>query len=386
MRRPLFALLAAAAVIAFLIFGGLRWVLWHTLFAPVARQEAALKSPAMAKASGRELARLCQTCKAHPDWFADEPPLAPAWTPSVILAKDPRWVSIEPEAARVEFGGGFHHFGYQLATGPNTASAGGQAAWVLSFYSEDAAEVVLDRFTLAADDVLTEQQFVDRALGELDRRIATNEDARLMGDPDSYATVQRCKFALKHHSADRLRAAIRKSAAHNVGDWRDVLLAYLIDRPADASGAMDRLRQWATARNEFSGWLMAAYAFDEAGDAAAERDAVTRACRFPADDAGWVCGNARYRGLALCRRLYARGLLTECATLCDMLLAYTGSQNYLASEIGAIRAACRDGSATRPALLAPADDGILFNPFAGIDLAALGPEPTSQPARARTLK
>ena len=75
----------------------------------IAGAEAAVTDPAAYSAAATSLARLCQS---DPFLFCDEPPLAPAWTPPEILKLHPTWVEISPDEARIEFGGGFHHFGY----------------------------------------------------------------------------------------------------------------------------------------------------------------------------------------------------------------------------------------------------------------------------------
>jgi hypothetical protein len=371
MRKGSVTLIVVMAVILFFALGGFRWVIYHTLFATIGRLEDKLQAAPQARTAGRELAILCQTCAAHPDWFADEPPLAPAWTPASVLSLHPTWVHVQPDLARVEFGGGFHHFGYALERDPEAAATPTQTTWVLNFYSEDNGSRVVDRCTLASTDVLTESQFVQRTLDELDRRIAAGNDERV---------VERCKFAVKHHEIERLKRDIHASALRDPHDWRDVLLAYMVDRPADPAGATERLNKWALSFNDFSAWLLAAYAFDAGNDRVAAEKAVKTACSFPANDPAWLGSNARYRGLAMCRRLYNAGRYATCVTLCESLLKYSDSRAYLGAEITAVRDACRN---IQPATAAPplpeTDKGYLFDPFDEIDLTALQKTPLKGP-------
>src|SRR5688572_30175532 len=145
MRRAIMTIVLVGAAVLFFSAGGARWLLFHTLFRGIGVREDALKSVAVAQLAARELGVLCQTCRAHPDWFDDAPPLAPAWTPDVLLKHKPTWVTVEPDGARVEFGGGFHHFGYTLADVPTD---GADATYVLRFYSEDSGGRDVARVTL----------------------------------------------------------------------------------------------------------------------------------------------------------------------------------------------------------------------------------------------
>jgi hypothetical protein len=383
MSKGKVTLVAAFALALFMGLGGYRWILFHTLFWRIGRQEDALTSAAQARDACHDLAVLCLTCRAHPEWFKDEPPYAPAWTPASILRLRPTWVNVDPDSARVEYGGGFHHFGYTLGPDPAASpDAGGRTAWVLSFYSEDNGNHVVAQTTLGPDDGLTEAQFVDRVFDELDRRIAARHDAHISGTDDAYDAVQRCTFALKHGRVDRLRRAIRDSARRDPLDWRDNLLAYALDHAADPAGAAGRLRQWATSVKGFSAWLLAAYAFDTFGDAAAAEDAINTACRLPADEPEWLTYNVRHRGLAMCRRLYDRGKPASAVALCDALLASKDNGNYRVAEITAIRAA----AATAPGTLPVLTSGELFDPFAGIDLQAVTGEVPAHPPATRPVR
>jgi hypothetical protein len=79
--------------------------------AQIAAAESKVTALAAYEPAAKSLALLCQS---DPFFFRDEPPLAPAWTPPEVLKLGPTWVTITPDGAHVEFGGGFHHFGYEL--------------------------------------------------------------------------------------------------------------------------------------------------------------------------------------------------------------------------------------------------------------------------------
>ena len=372
MRTMKVALIVLASLSLLLV--GFCWVLPRVLFYEIHKKEAELTSDAVALAAGRDLAQLCQTCREHPEWFSNEPAYSPAWTPQSVLKFNPTWVEVTPESARVEFGGGFHHFGYSVELASPLTENNRAATWTLNFYSEDSQTRELGRFTLTPDDSLTEERFVDRTMAELDRRIADGHDSRVSGSDDAFASVQRCKFAIKHEQIPRLQRAIRDTARQNSDAWRDVLLAYVIDFPTDPGGATARLRQWADLKGDFSAWLMAAYAFDKVGELDAAEEAVQRACKFPANDPPWASMHARARGYSMCRRLFLTTRYESCVALCENLLAYSGCGDYMADSIRVIRDACHSArTATAPATssLVETDTPHDFDPFAGIDISLL---------------
>ena len=363
MRALKVALIVLASLGLLLV--GFCWALPRVLFYEIYRKEAQATSNAVALAAGRDMAQLCQTCREHPEWFSEEPVFSPAWTPQSVLKFNPTWVDVTPEGARVEFGGGFHHFGYSVELASPLTENNRAATWTLNFYSEDSQTRELGRFTLTPDDSLTEERFVDRTMAELDRRIVAGSDG---------ASVQRCKFAIKHKQIPRLQRAIRDTARQNSDAWRDVLLAYVIDFPTDPGGATARLRQWADLKGDFSAWLMAAYAFDKVGELDAAEEAVQQACKFPANDPPWASMHARARGYSMCRRLYLSGRYDACLALCENLLAYSGCGDYMASSIRAIRDACRSARTASPPPTHSAvetDTPHDFDPFAGIDISLL---------------
>lgn len=285
---------------------------------------------------------------------------------------NPTWVNIAPDGASVEFGGGFHHFGYLLEPADSPTGSNPNTTWILSFYSETSQTRELGRFSLTPDNVLMKEQFVEQTMLELDRRIAAGNGCRITSDDD--ASIQRCKFAIKHNQVGRLQDAIRETARRNDVAWRDVLLVFVIDFPADSTGATERLRQWAASKADFSAWLMAAYAFNIVGELDAAEAAVLQACKFPADDPPWAGWNVRARGYSMCRQLYAAGKTKTCATLCDSVLAYQGSGDYMANSYLALRNACRIAQSQPTAIHVPVvETGTVsdFAPLGNIDISSL---------------
>lgn len=338
----------------------------------IRHKEVELSSSAVAPLVAKELAILCETSKSHPDWFEDEPPLAPAWTPQVVLKYDPTWVQVSPDGARVEFGGGFYHFGYSLEPASQDDPVAG-SVWILYLYREESPSQEIARVTILPTDVLTQSHFTQRTFAEFERRIRTKAGRGMVVDGENSPSAQRVRFALKHGQADEVRAAIRETAKSNPDAWHDVVLAFLLDARVDPAGADRRLQQWASARGGFSAWLLAAYAYDKAGDFDAAVRAIDRACETPADDPEWLAYHARARGYPMCRRLYIMGRFSTGEKLCDHLLRYKASGDHMADSLTAIRDACRTAAASSsPARIESFESGSSFvEPFAGIDVDAL---------------
>lgn len=381
--RALKRILIVVLSLATLAFGTC-WVLPRLIFRDLLQRIDQVSDIATAQSAGRDLAILCQTCRQHPDWFADEPPFAPGWTPQSILKQNPTWVTVSSEGARAEFGGGFHHFGYGLSIADPPTGANGAITWVLNFYSEDRLDQEIGRFTLTPGDALTEEQFVDRTMKELDRRIAGGYDSHVGGSVDASASVQRCKFAIKHNQIPRLLADVRNTARNKSDAWRDVLLAFAIDFTTDSAGAAEQLRSWAKGKDDFSAWLLAAYGFARVGDLDAAEDAAFQASQRPANDPEWVSMHARARAHPLCHLLCRERRFKTCAALCDTLVAYKGIDD-MGRAFVFMRDSCRVAE-SQPSTSQPSECGSGdfsdFDPFAGFDIKSLieATRAASQPA------
>jgi tetratricopeptide (TPR) repeat protein len=340
----------------------------------ISAAESKVTAPAGYEPAAKALALLCQS---DPFYFRDEPSLAPAWTPPKVLKLNPSWVQISPGGARVEFGGGFHHFGYDLRR-DTAADSDGQNGWTLHFYSEDSPGRSLITFVLKATDHVELEPFITGALAEFKRRASL---PRNTGD----CVRERLVFLLKFNEVDLARKSIREYAAANPDDWADQMLAYIIDAKTDPS-ASARLDAWAQKKNSFSAWLLAAYAYNVAGDNDAAERSVTLALAQSVDDPDWLSTNARHRGAVVCLQLFEAHRYSTCASLCEALLSYDGG-SYQVPQIIAIRDLARHASASDPPPAPPAlEKGSVFEPFKGIHLSRLVmTEAASSPASSRPL-
>jgi tetratricopeptide (TPR) repeat protein len=347
-------------------FNGQEWV--KQVQAEIGAKQAKLTAPAAYEPAAESLAILCQS---DPFFFRDERDLRPAWTPPEILSLDCTWVQINPDSAHVEFGGGFQHFGYDLSR-DNSADTDTQNGWKLEFYNEDSPSRTLKSFTLNKTEHVETGQFVASALTEFERRV-------LSPQPSDHETLDRVVFLLKFDEAEMARKSIRRCAAANSTDWADQLLAYLIDSKSDPS-ASKRLEAWAGKRGGFASWLLAAYAYNLAGDDNSSERCTKLAIAQPLNDNEWLPYNPRFFGATVCAQMLKAGRYGTCAVLCDSLLAYDDRANYLGPQLAAIRNLAHNaGDANAPPSPPSFEDDQIFEPFKGIELSRLIVSNTTSP-------
>jgi tetratricopeptide (TPR) repeat protein len=101
----------------------------------IAANEGEMQQPAFYQAVARDLALFCQTYgSAFQDAKISE--VEKAWLPDSAQELKCRYCAIGSNYLSLEFGGGFHHFGYNIIL-DKRASNPTERVWRLSFYSED---------------------------------------------------------------------------------------------------------------------------------------------------------------------------------------------------------------------------------------------------------
>jgi hypothetical protein len=337
----------------------------------IAAAEAKVTAPAAYQPAAVALARLCQS---DPTFYSDDEPWPQACTPVEVLKLRPLHMRINPEFALVEFGGGLGHFGYKLELDDGPADEATNH-WTLNFYTESRAKPIY-RFTLPKSEHIELSAFIDGAMAEYHRRAAEgplDDDVRA-----------RLKFLLKHHQSELAIQSIDDFAARYPHDWLDQLLRFVTAAPGDKT-ASDRLEQWASAQNDYTNWLFAAFAYAAVGDADAADRCSAKAVRAKPDDAGWASTNARCRGAPMCLFLYQSGRYATCLSLCNALLEYQADGAYLAPELTAIRDAAQQASQHPDQRPVPVLK-VTFDPFDKVDvqllkkLRAASARPTSRGA------
>ncbi|HEY4814241.1 MAG TPA: hypothetical protein VIH58_06155 [Chthoniobacterales bacterium] len=101
----------------------------------IAANEGEMQQPAFYQAVARDLALFCQTYgSAFQDAKISE--VEKTWLPDSAQELKCRYCAIGSNYLSLEFGGGFHHFGYNIIL-DKRASNPTERVWRLSFYSED---------------------------------------------------------------------------------------------------------------------------------------------------------------------------------------------------------------------------------------------------------
>jgi hypothetical protein len=118
----------------------------------IAKKIVQLSEPANYEPSGVALARLCQSEKS----FYRGSTFEPVWAPAEIRAMKPSWILMDPDWAHVEFGGGFHHFGYRLDRDKEASDVAGSlnSHWTMTLHNDMGRDKVLYKFTLAKSERL----------------------------------------------------------------------------------------------------------------------------------------------------------------------------------------------------------------------------------------
>lgn len=329
----------------------------------------------MAEENARPAAvALATICQSDPSFYADEEILRPAWAPSEVLKLQPSWVTCAVDEAHVEFGGGFHHFGYAL-TRDRAASTPTSNRWTLHFCSEGTANRLLHTFTLPASQQLDRQQFLDGALAEYHRRAQTH--------PDDRDVQSRIKLLIKHNQRGQAVNSTREFSSRYPDDWLDQLLRFRIDHSCATPGASAQLDGWAARQGGFSAWLLASYAYATAGEMDSAERAVMSALAAPPDDPSWVRTHARHRGVPMCRRLLEPSRYAACAKLAEALILYKGAGTNLGPELQAIHSSATRALAGETPLMPPAPLRNQFDPFEGIAIESLSAAAATVPAAAR---
>jgi hypothetical protein len=142
-NKRVFGCLIGAGVLALILLTPPAYMIFSafTDMRRIGKIEKELQKSAVYEPVGETLALCCQS--------DDNKNEIDNWVPIELkeFAMGPGWTSIDPDAALVELGGGFHHFGYRLEL-DKRASSLETNVWLLYFESEDRPDSLLETFSL----------------------------------------------------------------------------------------------------------------------------------------------------------------------------------------------------------------------------------------------
>lgn len=305
------------------------WI--YHLKSEIDKTEKLISQPETCRSAAIALARVCQS---DPNFFTDDEWGCPAWMPRVILALDPSYMQITPTTARVEFGGGFHHFGYSLRLDESLLTISTNK-WVLSLYREESPDITLCSVELPKSEHVESAAMIDNAVAEYKRRTMSKKVNREV-------ISSRLLFLLKHHQDQKAIDSIYEFAGLSSANYVDQILAFILDYPLNPDAA-GRLLAWADTRNDFTSWIYVAYAYAAVNDWDSAEKYVLRALQKPIDDPEWTVYNARAKCLPLCVKLCRAGQFSTCEKLCNGLLKYSGAGTAYEKQLKYLSDAAKKG-------------------------------------------
>jgi hypothetical protein len=196
--------------------------------------EKRLQQPDVYRPVAEALAEYCQTDPALvPDY------LGYAWMPPALDGIGNPRVHVSTNGAGVEFGGGFHHFGYMLDRVPG--GDGASNTWALSMYSETHRGKTLTEVILPASRQLSKGEVVSRVTAGFRRRLASSPR-----DDDAFKGM--AMFLLHSGETSAAQGACEEWCKARPDYWMPhSTLAHVRYRLGEG-GAADR---------DFSGWVAA---------------------------------------------------------------------------------------------------------------------------------
>ena len=142
---------------------------------------------------------------------------------------------------------------------------------------------------------------------------------------------------------------IHQSAERDPHDWRDAWLAYLLNHRTDPVAAAATMSDWAERQKSYVAWIVAAEAFDQAGDKAARNATVQRLLAMKPDEPTWGQWNIASWLFPLCSALYADHETKLCAALCRQGASYDPNESEPDAQLNQLRIAAEQNDASHPA-------------------------------------
>lgn len=318
-----------------------------------------LRSPEIARAAALTLARYAQS-----DPVLFPPSLDYAWLPDALNVLRHGTAEFTPEGGRIEFGGGFHHFGYELTRDPK-ASTSDTNTWHLSLYHENDPPEPLLTLHLARSEHVSSTELLAQLTQAYTRQLSVFPG-------DERAHRGRIQTLLRFGKTARARQAVRDMYANlPENPWAALLHALLLADEHGLPAADATLEDYVQRHPDFFRFLDLAYFHqltDRPGRAA---DAVRRAAAQDVNIPANETGDTEFRGFSAAMHLYRSGQFEVARDLCDQLLPAWINGEYAKPALRNLRQAAEQAShgtiapAPWPAGLPP------FQPFADLDLPRL---------------
>lgn len=326
---------------------------------PIPTVELRLRGAELAEPAARTLARYCQS----------DPALFPrrldyAWLPDALSRVRHGVTDLTTNGARVEFGGGLHHFGYELLRDRNLSSTASNQ-WRLEFYSAGSEPETLLTFATAVADTID--------AGTLLTNITSAYAHQLDAFPaDERAHRGRIRAFLRFGRVARARQACREMLVNLPDEWWPTLVNALLDVEERGLPAAEKsMETWVGRRPDFVRHLDLAYFHQLTDQPARAAAAVRQAIACDANLAAGTGGDTEFRGYHAAMHLYQAGQYEAVIALCDKLQSVWINGDYAKPSLRALRAAADQAMNGRVSAVAWPRGIPPFNPFDDLDLPRL---------------
>lgn len=332
------------------IFLGLAQISW---------MESALQRPSVYEPVANRLALYCQSDRsAFPHY------LTSAWFPKELRDLGYGMGTVDDTSARVELGGGFHHFGYNLALDASSSS-NTTNVWQLWFYSESGGNKLLTTVSLPTSKQLAPEETMKLVAEGYDDRIAAGSESRR-------EYQEKIQMYLRFDAVAPARESCREMLQQSPDNWWAVLVNALLAASLKTDAEGERLIiDWVNKEPNFFRYLDLAYYYELTNQPAKAAAAAQEAIRFNANTEWGHGGNSEYRGYTAAMYLYESGRYTECEQLCEKLIGVTINGDYAKRGLGNLLQATKQAQRGEVKKIEWDDAVSRFDPFESLDLEKL---------------
>lgn len=337
--------------------------------AQVKRTESAMQQPSVYKPVARRLALYCQSDqKPFPDY------LTYAWFPAELRELGQGSGTIDSTSARIEMGGGFHHFGYFLSL-DEARSNETTNVWNLRMYSEDSGGRHLTTVSLPKSKRLTPDEIVTM--------VADGYEAHAAATPDNRrAHQEKIQMYLRFDRTAPARKACRAMLEKMPSDWWAVLVNSLLDASlGDNANAEKFMIDWVNKDPNFFRYLDLAYFYQLTNQPAKASDAIGKAAKFDANTDWGHDGNSEYRGYTAAMYAYESGQYAQCERFCEKLISVTVNGKYAKRGLNDLRQAAASARRGDISDVEWDDEISPFDPFESIDIEKLLGRKVNRPTK-----
>ncbi len=309
-------------------------------FMTIKSNEVYMQKPEVYEPVGRTLALYCQS---DPQLFPSQL-LSDPWLPAELRKMGHGWLSVSPDQARIEMGGGLYHYGY-LLTRDNQASIADTNVWQLFLYGEDADDKLLLTLRILKTEAMSATSLFEAVLPGYDEQLAAH--------PDSLEAHQgKIQFLLHFNRVDEARAAV-KELLHTMPDtwWANLVNALVVAETQSPEQAEQSLLDWVKREPNFFKYLDLAYYYQLQQQPQKAAQAMLVATQYNANTTWGHGGNAEFRGYNAAMYAFRSKQYEAAIKLSDKLLGVTINGNYAREDLLKLKDAAMKNTAGEKASL-----------------------------------